>query len=112
MSTDLASKSCVPCQGGAKALSAEEAKSLLKETPGWEISTDGKWLTRKFKFKNFVEAMAFVNKAGEVAEKEQHHPDIDLGWGYANFKLQTHDVGGLHQNDFILAAKINLIPSS
>jgi len=88
---------------------AEKARTLVKDIPGWRISDDGKWLVKYYNFKNFVEAIAFVNKAGEVAEAEQHHPDIRLGWGYAEIHLQTHAAGGLHENDFILAAKIEKI---
>lgn len=102
----LAQKHCVPCQG-QKPLETGEAEALLASIPGWEILPDGKWLARRFRFKNFLEALDFVNRAGAIAEAENHHPDIELGWGYANFRLQTHDVGGLHENDFVLAAKIN-----
>lgn len=103
----LAARKCVPCNKGGTPLTREKAQQMLREVPGWEISTDGKWISRKFRFKNFEQALAFVNKVGEVAEAENHHPDIELGWGYANFKLQTHDVDGLHENDFIIASKIN-----
>lgn len=105
----LAEQSCTPCQGGVSPLTVEEARVFLKNTPGWQLSDDGRWLSRAFQFRNFVKALAFVNKVGEVAEGEKHHPDIELGWGYAKVKIQTHKIGGLHENDFILAAKIGAI---
>ena len=105
----FAAKTCAPAQKGLAPFSREQAETHLAEIPGWEISDDGLWLQRKFSFKNFVEALAFVNKAGVIAEEQGHHPDFMLGWGYAHIKLQTHDVGGLHDNDFIMAAKINAI---
>ena len=80
---------------------------MLKEVPGWELANDGKAIKRRFKFKNFKTALAFVNKAGDIAEAEGHHPDITFGWGYAEFLLWTHAIGGLHENDFIMASKIN-----
>lgn len=106
---DLSSKECMPCKKGGPPLTASKAQELLTQVPGWTITPDDKWLLKSYKFKNFMEALAFVNKVGGVAEEQNHHPDIELGWGYANIRLQTHDVGGLHENDFILAAKIEKI---
>ncbi len=105
----LSAKSCVACGKGTLPLSSSAAQALLNETPGWRIAEDGKWLVKSYKFKNFVQALGFVNKLGEVAEAENHHPDIKLGWGYVEIHLQTHAAGGLHANDFILAAKIEKI---
>jgi 4a-hydroxytetrahydrobiopterin dehydratase len=102
----LSARHCIPCKDGTPALPGPKAAALAKDLPGWAIASDGKWLIKKYKFKNFVEALAFVNKVGEVAEAEQHHPDIRVGWGYVEIHLQTHAAGGLHENDFILAAKI------
>jgi 4a-hydroxytetrahydrobiopterin dehydratase len=107
----LADKKCVPCEGGTPTVPENEARAKLKEIPGWEIVDGGKWLQRKMKFKNFVTALAYVNKIGEIAEAEGHHPDLGLGWGYVNIRLQTHAIGGLSENDFILAAKFNAIPT-
>lgn len=104
----LAQKKCVPAKG-AKALTADVVKTLLAETPGWELSVDGKSISRRFTFPDFMTALAFVTKVAGIAEMENHHPDIALGWGYAQCKLWTHDIGGLHQNDFIMASKINLL---
>ena len=103
----LSQKKCVPCEGGLSPLSRAEAEKMLKEIPGWEIASDGKSIKRRFTFKNFKQALAMVNKAGDIAEAEGHHPDITFGWGYAEFKLWTHAIGGLHENDFIMASKIN-----
>lgn len=103
----LVQKKCVPCEGGISPISEKDAQQRLNEIPGWEIVDGGKWLERKMKFKNFMAALEFVNKIGEIAESEGHHPDIGVGWGYCNIRVQTHSIGGLHENDFILAAKIN-----
>lgn len=105
--TMLAKRKCIPCEGGLKPLSAAAAKKLLAQVPGWEIVLGGKAIKRRFKFKNFVQALAFVNKVGLIAEAQGHHPDILLGWGYAECVLLTHAIHGLHENDFIVASKIN-----
>jgi 4a-hydroxytetrahydrobiopterin dehydratase len=105
----LDQKKCVPCEGGVMALTASEAKAMLGQVPGWEFANDGKAIKRRFKFKNFKAAIAFVNKVGEIAESEGHHPDIMLGWGYAEFLMWTHAIGGLHENDFVMASKINAL---
>lgn len=105
----LTDKRCIPCEGGVMPLFRPAAETLLKETPGWELVVDGKKISRKYKFKNFKEALAFVNKVGAIAEEEGHHPDIELGWGRVRIELSTHAIGGLSENDFILAAKIDAI---
>lgn len=107
MSENLAGKSCVACRGGVPPLGRGEAERLRAETPEWKLSEDPSKIERGFKFKNFKEALSFVNKVGEIAEAEGHHPDISFGWGYASIVLQTHKIKGLHENDFILAAKID-----
>jgi len=84
-----------------------EAEQKLAEAPGWQLAQDGLSISRQFKFKNFVEALAFVDRVGEIAEAEGHHPDIELSWGKANIRLSTHAIKGLSLNDFIVAAKIN-----
>ncbi len=89
---------------------ADEIAGLRPQVPRWEI-VDWHKLKRKFKFKNFAEALAFVNRVGALAESEGHHPDIRFGWGYAEITLFTHAVGGLSENDFILAAKIDILKS-
>lgn len=103
----LTQKTCVPCQGGIPPLARTEAEKLLKETPGWTLSPDGSRINRKFTFPDFVSAQRFVNKVGDLAEAEGHHPDISFGWGYADVLFYTHKIKGLHENDFIMAAKVN-----
>jgi 4a-hydroxytetrahydrobiopterin dehydratase len=107
MRSELAAKSCEPCRGGIAPMPAEVAKSHLDQVPGWELIADGARIERCFSFGNFREALDFVNEIGEVAEAEGHHPEIHFGWGYCRVEIFTHKIGGLHQNDFILAAKIN-----
>ena len=102
----LASKSCVPCRGGIDPLSEPAARRLLEGTPGWTLEGDGKRLRRSFEFRDFLEAMKFVNRVADVAEREGHHPDIAIHWNKVDLVLWTHKIGGLHENDFILAAKI------
>lgn len=85
----------------------DESAKLVEQTPGWTIAPDGLSLSREFTFKNFVEAMDFANKITPVAEAEGHHPDLSIGWGKVAVTLTTHAIGGLSENDFILAAKIN-----
>lgn len=103
----LTQEHCIPCRTGTAALEKAEANALMADIPGWEMAEDGRSLRREYSFRNFKEALAFVNAVGEQAEKERHHPDIALGWGYVRLVLTTHAAGGLHRNDFILAAKIN-----
>ena len=103
---DLTHKKCIPCQGGMPHLMADEIETLRKEVPQWEVK-DWHELKRRFRFKNFAEALVFVNKVGALAESEGHHPDITFGWGYADITLFTHAVDGLSENDFILATKID-----
>jgi 4a-hydroxytetrahydrobiopterin dehydratase len=105
----LTQKSCVPCRGGIPPLPPEEAKTLLKQTPGWSLKDDSTKIERTFTFKNFAEAMAFAGKVGELAEAEGHHPDLGIGWGYCKILFYTHKIKGLHENDFIMAAKVNAL---
>jgi 4a-hydroxytetrahydrobiopterin dehydratase len=104
---NLAEKSCVPCQGGIPPLDLEEAERLLAQIPGWSLTYDGTRLERRFTFQGFSAALAFVNRVGDIAEREGHHPDIGFGWGYATVVYYTHKIGGLHENDFVMAAKTN-----
>ena len=103
----LSEKHCVPCRKDMGALSPADAETFLKALTGWELIDAGKMLSKRWTFKNFAQALAFVNRIGEIAETENHHPDIAFGWGYVTIRLQTHRIGGLHENDFILAAKID-----
>jgi 4a-hydroxytetrahydrobiopterin dehydratase len=103
--SDLASKTCVPCRGGVPPLAGAELKALAKQLPQWKV-VNGHHLVRSFAFPDFVQALAFVNKVGAVAEQQGHHPDILLGWGKAEVTTWTHKIDGLTESDFILAAKI------
>ena len=105
---DLTKKKCKPCEGGTPHLKNKETEKLLEQVPEWTVKNN-KFLKRKFEFKNFKKALEFVNKVGEIAEEEGHHPDVLFGWGYARIELTTHAVKGLSENDFILAAKIDAI---
>lgn len=107
MESALAQKSCTPCRGGVPPLGRDEAEKLRAQAPDWELVDDAHRIERKFKFENFPQSLAFVNKVGELAEHEGHHPDITFGWGYATVSLYTHKIKGLHENDFIMAAKID-----
>jgi 4a-hydroxytetrahydrobiopterin dehydratase len=100
---------CVPCRGGVPTLTDKEILELRPEVPAWElIEIDGvKQIQRAFTFRNFRQALAFTNRIGELAEEEGHHPAILTEWGRVTVTLWTHAIGGLHQNDFILAAKID-----
>jgi 4a-hydroxytetrahydrobiopterin dehydratase len=102
---DLASRSCVPCHGGVPRLRGEELAKFAGQAPAWEV-VEEHHLRRGYKFSNFRDALAFVNRVGEVAEAEGHHPDISFGWGYCDVTIYTHAIDGLSESDFILAAKI------
>lgn len=109
--SDLSSHHCVPCEGGIPPLKGEKLVEykikLDSEAPDWKI-IDEHHLLKKFPFKNFRQVLEFVNKVGEIAEKEGHHPDIKFGWGFAEITTFTHSIGGLSENDFILASKIDV----
>lgn len=107
--TDLTAKSCVPCSLGTAALEEVEINEFNKDlNEEWKV-IENKQIEREFKFKNFREALDFTVKVGELAEVEGHHPDIILSWGKVVVTLTTHKIGGLSENDFILAAKIDKI---
>jgi 4a-hydroxytetrahydrobiopterin dehydratase len=107
MADTLAGKTCTPCKGGIPPLTMQEVERLQGQVPHWEVRDDAHRIERRFKLGNFAEALRFVAQVGEVAEAERHHPDITFGWGYATVSLQTKKIKGLHENDFILAAKID-----
>ena len=107
MADTLTEKTCTPCKGGIPPLTWEEAQRYQGHVPNWEIRDETRRIERKFTFKNFGEALRFVQLVGELAETEGHHPDISFGWGYATISLQTKKIKGLHENDFILAAKVD-----
>ena len=108
--TDLYKKNCVACNGDIPPFDTSEIHKYLKKVDGWNVkSNEDKsfYLTKKFSFKNFKKSQEFVNKIGEIAESENHHPDISFGWGYCEVKIFTHAIKGLAESDFILAAKID-----
>jgi 4a-hydroxytetrahydrobiopterin dehydratase len=107
MMAGLAERECIPCKGGVPALSGPELDRLAGELkPGWRI-VDGHHLERDFKFQDFRGALAFTNRVGELAEAQNHHPDIYLAWGKVKLTLWTHKVDGLTESDFVFAAKVD-----
>lgn len=102
---ELAAKRCKPCEGGMPPLNLDESKRLLAQVEGWKL--EEKTIQKSFKFKNFVEAIKFVNRVADLAESEGHHPDIHISYNRVKLSLMTHVIGGLSENDFILAAKID-----
>ena len=104
--SELAARECVPCRGGVPALAGPRLAGLHRQLRGWEI-VDGHHLKKRFRFANFREALGFVNRLGELAEEQGHHPDVGFGWGWAEITVFTHSVDGLTENDFILAAKVD-----
>ena len=109
MAETLVNKTCTPCRGGVSPLTREQAELLNTQAPNWELVDDGRRIERNFRFKNFREALSFVQEVGELAEAESHHPNISFGWGDATVSLQTKKIKGLHENDFIMATKIDRI---
>jgi 4a-hydroxytetrahydrobiopterin dehydratase len=108
---DLVRKKCVPCEGGVPKLTPEEAEAHRASTPGWTITEDGQRIRRSWRTKNFLKAMGFFNAVAAVAEDEGHHPDLHLvGYRNVTVEIWTHAIGGLSENDFILAAKIDRLP--
>ena len=105
----LSEQKCVPCEGGVEPLTQEDAEKLSAQVRDWILAEDTKQISKDLRFKNFAEALSFVNKVGEIAEQEGHHPDIAFGWGKVHITLATHAIGGLSINDFVLASKIDLI---
>jgi len=109
----LAQRRCVRCEPGTPPIDPSEVPALLAQLPGWALEeADGhQVLTRTFKFKGFMPAVDFVNRIAPIAEAEGHHPDLLVGWGYVTVRLWTHVAGGLTDNDFILAAKVDQVES-
>jgi 4a-hydroxytetrahydrobiopterin dehydratase len=104
--SELSSRQCVPCRGGVPPLEAEEINKLLPQLKYWEV-VDQHHLKKSYNFANFREAQLFVNKVGDLAEEQGHHPDICFGWGSAVITIWTHKINGLTESDFVLAAKID-----
>ena len=109
-SEQLTKKKCLPCEGGVEPCALDFSKQQMAAIPEWSLSEDGKMISRKFQLKNFVKAMELLQRAAEVAEQEQHHPDLHLtGYRQVRIDLTTHAIGGLSENDFIVAAKIDAV---
>jgi 4a-hydroxytetrahydrobiopterin dehydratase len=107
----LVAKKCAPCEGGIPAYSLQESQEQLQKLSGWELTHDGKRIRKKWTMRNFVAGMEFFSRVAGVAEQEQHHPDVHLeGYRNAWIEIWTHAIGGLSENDFILAAKIDELP--
>lgn len=105
---DLASRTCGPCTAGTPPVEGEELTRLLGQLSGWSADAGeggSRRLVKQYRFPDFRQALAFVNRVGEIAEQAGHHPDIELGWGRVKLTIWTHSIGGLSENDFILAAK-------
>jgi len=102
--SELAKKDCVPCRGGVPPLRGDAIKALLAQLDGWEV-VEEHHLRKTYKFKDFVQALAFVNRVGAVAEAQGHHPDIHLTWGSVRLEIWTHKINGLTESDFVFAAK-------
>lgn len=98
---------CIACEGGIPPLNSSEIKKLLTELKQWEVSADEKMISRRFTFKGFYKTMAFVNAIAWIANQENHHPDLEIGFNYCLIKYSTHAINGLTKNDFICAAKID-----
>lgn len=105
----LTEKTCVPCEGGVKPLDVEEARTLLAQLSDWTLDTEHKTLQQDFRFKDFHQTMAFVNAVAWVAHQQDHHPDLEVGYNHCLIHYSTHAIGGLSENDFICAAKIDTL---
>ena len=106
----LHERDCVGCEGGAKKLGGEEIAALGWQVEGWDV-VKSHHLRREWKFEDFAQALAFVNRVGDLAERQGHHPDLFLKWGLVRAEIYTHSVDGLTEDDFILAAKIDRLAS-
>lgn len=112
METALAEKSCTPCRGGVPPLERAAAEEYRRQAPDWALVDDATRIERTYRFRNFRDAFGFVRQASELAEAEGHHPDISFGWGYATVSLRTKKIRGLHENDFIMAAKLDRLAAA
>jgi len=105
----LTERHCKPCEGGVAPLSRDEAEKLLGELSSWVLSESGKEIHRVFKFNNFHQTMEFVNALAWIAHREDHHPDLEVGYNRCTVRYSTHAIGGLSENDFICAARIDAL---
>lgn len=107
MTGGLTAKRCLPCEAGTPPMPPEDVARMAAQVPGWDLKPDEQKLVRRFKFADFKQVMAFVNKVADLAEAEGHHPDIHISWNRVRLELTTHAIKGLSENDFIMAAKIS-----
>lgn len=107
--SDLAMRNCRPCEGGATPMPAAEARDLLAGLGGWTMAGDGTAIRRRFTFKGFAKAVEMANLAAWLGNRQGHHPDVGFGWGYCEVVFTTHEAGGLTENDFICAARLNAL---
>ena len=105
--TELTEKHCLPCEGGVAALTEAEAKKYQSKLEDWILSEDFTEITKDFSFKNYYHTMAFVNAVARMAHQENHHPDLSVGYNHCHVRYSTHAIGGLSENDFICAAKVD-----
>ncbi len=106
--TELAEKHCTPCEGGVQPLTRDEAQGYIdKAAPDWVLNGDATLISKDFKFKGFNKTMGFVNAVAWIANSEGHHPDLEVGYGHCKVNFSTHAIGGLSENDFISAAKVD-----
>jgi len=109
--SSFAQQHCRPCEGGVAPYGLQQAQAALAQlATGWQLAEDGKALRREFKFRDFYHTMSFVNALAHLANIEDHHPDLSVGYGYCHVRYSTHAIGGLSDNDFICAAKVDEIP--
>lgn len=106
--SNLAHKDCQPCKGGSP-MAPDQAARLLADLDGWQMSQDGGTISRRFDFKGFLKSVEMANLAAWLGNKQGHHPDIRFGWGYCEVSFTTHDAGGLTENDFICAARLDAL---
>ena len=114
--SDLAQRDCIPCKGGVPPLTLEELQPLLPQVPDWQLAEkpserygSARYLTRAYRFKNFKDAMAFAVRVGDLAEAQQHHPDLYVAWGTVRVEIWTHKIGGLTESDAVFAAKCDAL---
>ena len=107
--TDLTNKRCIPCEGGVPSLTPEEVLTYLSRYTHWQKDAASQTISREYKFKNFYQTMAFVNAVAWIANQENHHPDLEVGYNRCLVKYTTHAIGGLSENDFICAAKVDAL---
>ena len=107
----LAERPCTPCRGGVSPLTLSECASYLAEVPDWELRNDGRAIVRRFRFPDYRTALAFANAVSVLAEGTWHHPELVLGFGFCEVSLTTRKIGGLHESDFVMAARIDTLAS-